>query len=262
MNLVKYNLLNYIPELIDFIGEEKFPWDDVEKKFNRKINQRVSKKNGDSIVIEASIFDQIISIKKGDSDYIGMIDFYNKLFYQLKLLLNQEEKKLILRTIKNLLVSFDSKYLNYLGELSALYQLKRTNNFILLEVEKNLPNGKSIDFDMTIQDPKMRVLIEVINIQINPKKVENNANSIRRFINGRLEKKITDKKKNLIDNWNIHLVPVIWGGNEQLEIYHEYFKTNSPDLPLSYVPLAFLTYYDQNGNYFPKFGSISTLFDS
>jgi len=163
--------------------------DDVEKKFNRKINQRVSKKNGDSIVIEASIFDQIISIKKGDSDYIGMIDFYNKLFYQLKLLLNQEEKKLILRTIKNLLVSFDSKYLNYLGELSALYQLKRTNNFILLEVEKNLPNGKSIDFDMTIQDPKMRVLIEVINIQINPKKVENNANSIRRFINGRLEKK-------------------------------------------------------------------------
>jgi hypothetical protein len=258
MNLVKYNLLNYIPELIDFIGEEKFPWDDIEKKFN----QRVSKKNGDSIVIEASIFDQIISIKKGDSDYIGMIDFYNKLFYQLKLLLNQEEKKLILRTIKNLLVSFDSKYLNYLGELSALYQLKRTNNFILLEVEKNLPNGKSIDFDMTIQDPKMRVLIEVINIQINPKKVENNANSIRRFINGRLEKKITDKKKNLIDNWNIHLVPVIWGGNEQLEIYHEYFKTNSPDLPLSYVPLAFLTYYDQNGNYFPKFGSISTLFDS
>jgi len=70
----------------------------------------------------------------------------------------------------------------------ALYQLKRPTIY-LLEVEKNLPNGKSIDFDMTIQDPKMRVLIEVINIQINPKKVENNANSIRRFINGRLEKK-------------------------------------------------------------------------
>jgi len=131
MNLVKYNLLNYIPELIDFIGEEKFPWDDVEKKFNRKINQRVSKKNGDSIVIEASIFDQIISIKKGDSDYIGMIDFYNKLFYQLKLLLNQEEKKLILRTIKNLLVSFDSKYLNYLGELSSIISIKKTNNLFV-----------------------------------------------------------------------------------------------------------------------------------
>jgi hypothetical protein len=262
MNLVKYNLSNYIPELIDFIGEEKFPWDAVEKKFDRKIDQRVSEINGDSIVIEASIFDQIISIKKGHSDYIGMIDFYNKLFYQLKLLLNQEEKKLIFNTIKNLLVSFDSKYLNYLGELSIIYQLKRTNNFILLEVEKVLPNGKSIDFDMMIQDPKMRVLIEVMNIQINPKKVENDANSIRTFINSRLEEKITNKKKNLIDDWNIHLVPIIWGGHEQLEIYYEYFKTNSTELPLSYVPLAFLTYYDHNGNYFPKFGSISTLFNS
>lgn len=108
----------------------------------------------------------------------------------------------------------------------------------------------------------MRVLIEVLNIQINPLKVENDANSIKTFINGRLEKKVTDKKWNLGEDWNVHFVPVIWGGHKQLEIYHEYFKSNSIELPLSYVPLAFLTYYDQYGNYFPKFGSISTLFDS
>lgn len=112
MNLVKYNLSNYIPELIDFIGEENFPWNDVEKKFDRKIDQRFSESNGETITIEASIFDQVISLKKGDSDYVGMIDFYNKLFYQLNSLLDKKEKKLVLRTIKNLLISFDSKYLN------------------------------------------------------------------------------------------------------------------------------------------------------
>jgi hypothetical protein len=200
-------------------------------------------------------------LKKGDSNCIGMMDFYNKLFHQLKLLLSKKEKMLILNIIKNLLVSFDSKYLNYLGELSVMYQLKRTNNFTLLEVEKVLPNGKSIDFDMMIRNPKMRVLIEVFNIQINPEKVENDSKAIKTFINGRLKNKINDKKANLIGDWNIHLVPIIWGGHEQLEIYYEYFKTNSTDLPLSYSPLAFLTYYDQDGNYFPKFGSLSTLFD-
>ncbi|NEV94147.1 hypothetical protein G3567_08315 [Psychroflexus sp. YR1-1] len=47
------------------------------------------------------------------------------------------------------------------------------------EVEKILPNGKSVDFDMMIQNPKKRVLIEVLNIQINPKKIENEVNSIK-----------------------------------------------------------------------------------
>ena len=261
MNLVKYNLGIYIPELIDFIGEENFPWDDVEKKFDRKIQERVSETKGETITIEASIFDQIILLKKGDSDYHGLMDFYNKLFHQLKSLLNKKEKRLILKIIKNLLISFDSKYLNYLGELSVLYQLKRTNNFTLLEVEKVLPNGKSIDFDLMIRGPEMRVLIEVLNIQINPLKVENDANSIKTFINGRLGQKVADKKVNLMEDCNVHFVPVIWGGHEQLEIYHEYFKSNSTEIPLSYVPLAFLTYYDQDGNYFPKFSSLSTLFD-
>lgn len=75
INLVKYNLSYYIPKLIDFIGEEKFPWNDLERKFDNKINQRVSETNGNTIVIEASIFDQIISLKKGDSNCIGMMDF-------------------------------------------------------------------------------------------------------------------------------------------------------------------------------------------
>ena len=261
MNLVKQNLSIFLPELTKFIGDEQFPWDEIDYKFDKKIESRFSKNPEGSIIVEACIFDQIVSIKKRNTDYTGMMDFYNKLFYQLNTLLNKTEKKLILKTIRNLLVSFDSKYLNYLGELSALYKLKQTNNFILLDVEKVLPNGKSIDFDMMIKEPKMQVLIEILNIQINPEKVEDDSNKICDFINGRIIEKLSVKKLNLVEEWNIHLVPIIWGGHKELEIYNKYFKNNSLDLPLTYEPLAFITYYDNYNNYFPKFGAISSLFN-
>lgn len=262
MNLVKHNLSIYLPKVIEFIGEEEFPWDQIENRFDKLIDRRFSQAKGDSIIVETSIFDQIISIKKGDNAYNGLMDYYNKLFHQLNLLLNKEEKKLMFNTIRSLLISFDLKYLNYLGELSVLYKLKKSNKFSLLDVEKVLPNGKSIDFDLMIENSNMRVLIEVLNIQVNPQKVENDSDKIEIFINGRITNKLADKKKNLDEDWNVHLVPVIWAGHEELEIYHQYFRNNALDIPLSYEPLAFLTFYDQFGNYLPKFGSISALFDS
>ena len=261
MNHVKRNLTNYIPELTKFIGDEKFPWDEIENKYNSRNENLFNNKHVDSILLEASIFDQIISLKKGNSAFEGMVDYYNKLFYQLNLLLNLEEKILVFKIIKNLLISFDSKYLNYLGELSVLYRLKNTGNFTIIEIEKTLPNGKSIDFDLMILNPKMRVLLEVTNIHLNPKKVEQDKKKIGVFIDGRLNRKMKDKKKNLIEEWNIHLIPVIWGEFKHIEIYHKYYKANSTDVPLSYEPLAFLTLFDKKGNYFPKFGSVKTLFE-
>lgn len=260
MNLVKQNLSIFLPELVKFIGEEQFPWDEIDYKFEKKIDSRFSKTSSNLLIVEACILDQIVSIKKGHSDYNGMMDFYNKLFYQLNILLNNEEKNLIFNTIRNLHISFDLKYLNFLGELSALYKLKQTNNFTLLDVEKVLPNGKSIDFDIMIKEPEMRVLIEILNIQVNPEKVEDDTNRICDFINARIVKKLSSKKLNLNEEWNIHLVPIIWGGHKELEIYNKYFKKNSIDLPLTYEPLAFITYYDNHKNYFPKFGAISSLF--
>ena len=262
MNLVKYNLSLFIPRLLEFIGDEDFPWDEIERKFDKIIDNRVTREKGDTITIETSIFDQIILLKKGDSEYVGLMDVYNKLFLQLQLLLSKDEKRLVLNTVRNLLISYDLKYLNYLGELLVLFKLKQTNDFMLIDVEKILPNGKSIDFDMIITKPNMRVLIEVFSIQINPAKVEDDPSRIRTFINGRIENKFLDKKKNLDADWNVHLIPVIWGGHKEIEIYHRYFKENSMDLPLSYEPLAFLTYHDKDNNYYPTFRSLSTIFNT
>lgn len=260
MNLVKENLSTFIPSLVELIGENDFPWEAIDKKFNKKIDNILASSNGDVISIETSIFNQIISIKQGKSDYRGFLDYYNKLFSQLNILLDKHEKKCILQNIKNLLMSFDLKYLDFLGELSVLYKLKASKRFNLLGTETLLPNNKRIDFDMEIPDSKMRVLIEVLNIQIKPNKVVDNEDEIRQFFEYRIIKKLEDKKSNLTEDWNIHLVPVLWGDHEKLEIYSRYFKKNKFDLPLAYEPLAFITYTDQKEYFEPHFLPLSQLF--
>jgi hypothetical protein len=37
MNLVKENLSIYVPSLVELIGENDFPWDNIDKKFNKKL---------------------------------------------------------------------------------------------------------------------------------------------------------------------------------------------------------------------------------
>jgi hypothetical protein len=246
--------------MVDMIDHENFPWAKIECKFESEIEKRFRDKGDrEYITIEASIYDIIISVKSGKREHVGLLKYFNSLFTELSENLSEQEKTHVVSAVKNLLLTFDKRYLNFVGELAVLNQLKKTGNFNLHKHEFKLPNKKTIDFDLEILEPNMRILLEVLNIHINEQKVENDFDKIKGFFERRISDKIDSKKMNLQPDYNIHIIPVVWGSYEQLVIYRDFFKENSLDVDLAHEPLSFLMLSDGEDYYHFQFSPLSQL---
>lgn len=259
MTLVEQNLRAYIPGIVELINGCDFPWSSINSKFNRALDSRINNSKDEFIIVEASIYDVIIAVISGKSEYVGLLIYFNRLFDDLNQNLSINERILVISGVKNLLLTFNKNYLNFIGELSVLNQLKKSGNFNLIKYEHELPNGKSIDFDLEIINPNMRILIEVMNIHINNIRVVNDDNEIQSFFVKRIKDKIKSKKKGLLEDVNIHFLPIVWGALDQLKIYQFFFNNNSLNLNLVYEPLSYVSLTDHNGNYEFKFTPLSKL---
>ena len=231
MNHVKENLRCYLPAIVEFLGDQEFPWAKVNARFNKKIEKRLEEVTSETFTVEASIYDIIIAYKKGLKDYKRLLVFFNKLFEELIKNTEDNTRAVIKRTVWNLLISFDSKYLNYIGELAVLNNLLKSKTVKLIKCEFSLDNKKSIDFDVLFPQSGMRVLIEVVNIHLDPQKTEDDPNKIKAFIEKRLNNKRKSKTGGSEHADKVHLVPVLWGSHENLRIYERFFKTYKLDIP-------------------------------
>ncbi len=260
MKLVKENLKLFIPALIEFVDGQDFPWGKIDKLFSDKITDRISESNGETIVVEASIYDIIVAAKKQNSSAIGLLDFLNKLFEELTDTLDSDEKSLIKSNVKQMLISLDSKYLNFLGEIATLNNLIKSNVYRLVDIEHKIANGKSIDFKLRHIEQNKFLLVEIVNIHLDSNRVDDNADAIRKFLTHKLSEKIKSKKARLNNDFSFYLIPVIWGGWKDIKIYSEFFKSNKLDLPDVIEPVSYLTYTDNAGYYEHYFKTISNLF--
>jgi uncharacterized protein YlaI len=260
MNLVKENLRIFIPALVDLVDEKDFPWEKINNLFTQKIKDRISDSNGEIIKVEASIYDIIVEAKKQNLTAIGLLDFLNKLFEELTDNLEASEKLLIKSNVKQMLISLDNKYLNFLGEIATLNNLIKSKAYRLIAIEERIPNGKSIDFKLQHINKQKPILVEIVNIHLDSKKVENNPEAIRTYLTCKLTKKIESKTSNLVKKIQFHLIPVIWGSSKDLKIYSDFFKSNSLNMLDVEEPIAYLTYSDTAGYYEHYFQTISKLF--
>lgn len=260
MNLVKKNLQIFIPALIELVDGQDFPWDKIDKLFSKKIQDRISKYNGETTIVEASIYDIIVSAKKQESSAVGLLHFLNKLFEELTDTLEKNEKILIKNNVKNMLISVDSKYLNFLGEIATLNNLIKSKTYRLAGIEHKIPNGKSIDFKLRHIEKNKFLLVEIVNIHLDSKRVDNDPDAIRKFLTHKLSQKIETKKSQIEDEISFYLIPVIWGGWQDIKIYSDFFKSNTLNLPDVIEPVSYLTYTDNAGYYEHYFKNISNLF--
>lgn len=260
MNLVLENLKLFIPALVQLVDGRDFPWDSIDLLFSEKIKDRISKLTGETLEIEASIYDIIVEAKKQNSKAIGLLHFLNKLFEELTDTLETNEKLLVKSNVKQMLTSLDSKYLDFLGEIATLNNLIKSKMYRLVAIEEKLPNGKSIDFKLRHIEQNKFYLVEIVNIHLNSNRVEDNPDAIRKFLTHRLSNKL--KAKNLkLDNGTIfYLIPVIWGGWQQIKIYSNFFRTNGLGLQNVIEPVSYLTYTDGAGYYEHYFKTVSNLF--
>lgn len=261
MNLVKENLEEFIPSLVALVDGKNFPWDRIEGLFDKKIAAREAESKAEAIQVEACIYDLIIAARMQNQQAVRLLHFLDELFENLTNTLNATEKPLLKRTVQQMLESLDSKYLNFLGEIATLNNLLQSGSYQLIGIEDKMPNGKSIDFKLKLVGQDKFLLVEVVNIHLDSSKVVDDAEAISKRLTHKLARKIADKKQGLDIDVEFYLIPVIWGGGEDIKTYSEFFKTHRLELPAVVEPVAYLTRFNEVGYCKHHFGPLSTLFD-
>jgi hypothetical protein len=92
-------------------------------------------------------------------------------------------------------------------------------------------------------------------------KIDANPEAIKKFLTDRLTDKILDKQKKLASPIEFTLVPVIWGGKEDLKVYGEYFQEHQLDLKNVHEPFGWLQFSDGKDYYAHRFSRLKNLFN-
>ena len=171
---------------------------------------------------------------------------------------NQLEKLVI-----SMIVSFGeerSEYKNHFAEIAVVEKLMTQGGFKLECVEKLLPNGSRMDFE--ISKDGTQNLIEVYNIDFDTEKLHS-SDDLKRFLEKRLVTKLTAKLDGMENiSEGCQLIPVLWGDIMSLVKYleaFEYFKQTTIVAPFMMVA----SYTNQiNGQVVYDFGSVEQFLRS
>lgn len=259
MNLAKENIAFYLPSILKFIPVDDHDWYRIDELFSTKLQERFQNYMGKTIIIEASIFDIIIEVKKQNSQAIRLLDFFNNIILKLSSNLDESEIMLVAKNIKDILVTLDVRYLNYVGEIAILNNLIDTKEYKIEAVEAELSDStKTIDFKLRKISDNSLYLVEVVNIHIDSDRIENDPEKIKKFLNHRLTQKIESKETKT----NFYLIPVIWSGWHELKIYSEFFKNHKLENQNIIEPFSYITFIDPKNEhiFMHRFNRLSTLF--
>lgn len=260
INFVKLNVSLFIPSLLELVEERIFPWDKIDKLFRAEIKKRTLLANGESIKVDATIFDVMIEAKKNNTTAIGYLDFLNRLFQELSDNLTPAEKAFTYTIIANILSKHDKGYWGYVAEVATLNNLIKSKSYRLVACEVQLEGTRPIDFKLLSLKTNSVVFVEVLSLHLEADKIDEDPDLIKAFYKGRIAKKMQNKGINPESHPNLYLIPVVWGDKNAIKRYSNFFKNNSLDIKNVLEPLSYITYSNDNGYYEHYFRTISNLF--
>lgn len=199
--VIKSILINTVPKM-DIL--EPRDWSRIQKL----LIKRLSKSNKGQTITSSTFIDIVIhkfSNTKPNDEYVRWIDAFNNLVDRI--LKNTDEKlhKKIEDIIRNLFTTSDndmfgrnSDFKNRLNELLAIDYFNQCDKVTIIEIEKKLDNGKSIDLILRNSFGKT-IGVEILTLQnIHPQKQEDDK-SMSEFILERIKRKYEDKTKQLME---------------------------------------------------------------
>jgi hypothetical protein len=262
INYTKLNTELYLPGLLNITNLDKhFPWVKIDRDFTRLKDIKEKNVNDGIIKVDTTLFFTILAAKIGHSQAIGMLHFLNIVFEELGNRLDEKEQKMICSTIKKIVSTFDPRFYNFVGEIAVLNCLTKSGIYRLEKVEAPLAIGGSIDFQLFNKEKNSSTLVEVMNIHLDSEKVDENSTAINKFFTDRFSAKIKKKSKGMPEYAQFHLVPVLWGGAKELQVYKNHFKTNQLGMDYVIEPFAYLQHTDGTSFYDHQFSRVSALID-
>jgi hypothetical protein len=249
-----------LPAMLEITNvDPDFPWDDIGRQFRDLWIEKASKTVNGKFGSDPTLFLVIRAAIKGNESAIGYLHFLNKLFEELSDHLNDEQKKMICSTIKQLLKTPTYRFFDFVGELATLNNLLNSKIYQLERIEYPLENDKTIDFHLRRVEDGRSVLVEVVNIHIADSRVESDPIAINTFLSHRAISKRNKKEETLTAPIEYYLAIVLWGGWKSIQIYSNHFKTQNLNVDGVIEPLAYLQHSDGMGYYDHQFGRVSTL---
>jgi len=234
-------LSQYAPTLFECASRSKSDSEIIQKKYNQRWASMTQGLETNGIFAAMTcIFDLLWNAsennKYNSAEYLSFIDStVRRALDATDGVVRKQLEKLVIRMI----VSFgadNSDYLNHFAEIAVLETLMTKGDFKLECIEKTLPNGKRVDFE--ISRDGIRNLIEIYNINFDTEKLHT-SDDLKKFLERRLVPKFT-AKLNGIDKLGegFQLIPVLCGDIMSLVKYveaFEYFKQTTIVAPFMMI---------------------------
>lgn len=232
-------LKKHIPISYKFSGIGKAELRQKLKGYNVRFDNliEISKtKNGQ--YLPHCIFDLLILAEndKTDGAYIRFLHHIDKTVDELKNSLDVSFHKRLRETTRQMIISFDEEigsnyqFLNFYGELLGLNSFLSQNEKVkLIDIERKLPNGKSVDFVFKHEGDDIPLYVDFVSYHnIKPDLLESKEEFIS-FFENKFSQKLDSKTQNLktenihllIDNQKIPFIiqPIIW---TEIDLFQEH----------------------------------------
>jgi hypothetical protein len=259
---MKYDVRPFLkmkmPGLLDLLGTKNISWTTINRNFGRNLEKVKSDLSlaQNTIYREATFYSVLMSEHYNTGEGAGMFDWYSTLFQSLSSNLTTVEKALLHRSIYNLLIEPDKNYLNFIGELAILNEIKKQEGYDLINIEEQIQKESNCTADFLIlrKHDNTNILVEVVNFHFQEIDIDD-LGRVRRLIESKLNDKI--KVKFIKPLYEYFLQPIIWakGENDVEQLFNLYNKTG---LPIDNVlaPFTYFTYREISGEYEHHFDRI------
>ncbi|WP_430933297.1 hypothetical protein [Saccharicrinis sp. 156] len=279
LNIFKQKLNKYIPEIYS-LSEIK------DSMLKKKINA-VKERYNQLIKIEVTntnyrphcIYDLLVLAENDPNPknrYASFLIHIETIVKEIKELIDSSLMPKVKDAIVQMMLAVDKKigtnfqYLNFYGELLGTHFILK-KGFNLIDIEKELPNGKTVDFVFNSKDDNTPLYMDFIsyhNIDPSRYKTEEKFES---FLRKKFEEKIIAKTVNLksrdqfleIDNKEIPfmLLPIIWGDPDVFLTFRNLIN-RLDDSMLNVAPMAtLLIEKDNHGNMHYSFTTLSNVLE-
>jgi hypothetical protein len=261
----KERIQYFIPGLFEFIPFESKKWYEFQNGFAEKTRERYDlfiKKGSKPLPVRMSLFDYVCDADNiEENNEYRFLGFVNKVFEEIKMYFSIDEQKKLSNIIEKVLTNFDEQFLNYLGELLLINQVRKNSHELLVNefpINPDIKKGTTMDFVVRLNESGQAYGMEVLNIQF-VREFENDDDLVF-HIERKLHEKVIDKSKNGVHN-KFTLFPVFWCDFKMVNRISRLYKEKRINIDNTYEACVFVNdIYKEYTTH--RFGLITTFFTS
>ena len=250
----------YVPELLTIIVENSQDDKLIQQRFLERMTtvDRAIKTVG-IFQAETTFFDVVFDAMDNNEKAQALLEFVNNCIKILKI---RGQSKKIKEIVKEMAVNFDqttSRFYSRVAELACLWEFHKPDEFKVIDIEKKLPNGKSVD--IVIAFGNEIIFCDIVSKRFDVEKI-NSDEDMYNFLYGFLAEKFKNKFQGIDDQYlkNVGIIPVIWSndGLKPLKQFKAGLERFISDYKNQVFPPYGLVYIKEKKKFY--FETVSSLF--